>query len=65
MLYFLNNYTFPPLYRIVEGNFLEQHKEIAGCNSYYIDYKCQGFNICILHRWKLSNTTKNNREKAN
>ena len=32
-------HTFPPLHCVVEGNYLEKHKETAGCNIYYIYYK--------------------------
>ena len=34
-----HKHTFPPLHCVVEGNYLEKHKETAGGNLYYIDYK--------------------------
>ena len=37
---FWNKHTFPLLHCKVEGNDVEQHKEAAGGNLYYIDYKC-------------------------
>ena len=35
---------------MVEGNYLERHKEITGENLYYIDYKCQALisAFCII-----------------
>ena len=50
MLYFWNKHTFPSLHRMVEGNDLEQHKETAGGNLYYIDYKCKALisAFCIV-----------------
>ena len=32
-------HTFPPFHRVVEGNYLEQHKETSDGSLYYIDYK--------------------------
>ena len=32
-------HTFPPLHRVVKGNYLEQHKETSDGSVYYIDYK--------------------------
>ena len=52
--------SFPPLHHMLEENYLEQHKETGGGNLYYIDYKHNCFNICLLRRWRLSNTTNNN-----
>ena len=43
MLYFLNKLSFPSLHCMIEGNYLEQHKEVAGGNLYYVDYKCKAF----------------------
>ena len=51
-------------HRMVEGNYLKLHKETAGGNLYYIDYKLKDFNIYILCLWKLSNTTNKNGEQA-
>ena len=39
ILYFWDKYTFPPLHFIIEGNYLEQHKEAADGSLYYIDCK--------------------------
>ena len=33
---------------MIKGNYLEKHKEAAGGDLYYLDYKHKGFNICIL-----------------
>ena len=49
---------------MVEGNYLKLHRETAGGNLYYIDYKLKDFNIYILCLWKLSNTTNKNGEQA-
>ena len=39
MLNFWNKYTSSSLHCMIEGNYLEQHKEIAGGNLYYNDFK--------------------------
>ena len=41
ILYFWSKHTFPPVYFMVQGNYLDQHKEEAGGNLYYIGYKCR------------------------
>ena len=32
------NHTFPPYLRVIEGNYLEFHKEQKDCDLYYVDY---------------------------
>ena len=35
---------------MIQGNYIEQHKEEAGGNLYYIDYKCKALTsaFCIV-----------------
>ena len=53
VLYFWNNHTFPPLHCMIEGNYLEQHKEAEGGNLYYIDYtrKVVIYAFCIVENF--------------
>ena len=65
MLYFRNKHTFPPLDRMLEGNYLEQHKETAGGNLYYIDCKHKVFisAFCVVGDCQTPPTTEKKRSK--
>ena len=64
--YFSNKRTFPPLHCMIERHYLEQHKEAAGDNLYYIDYKIKALipAFCIVGNYSAPSTiTENNRSK--
>ena len=50
MLYFWNKLNFSPLHCMIEWIYLEQHKEAAGGDLFYANYKCKALisAFCIL-----------------
>ena len=56
--FFWNKRTFPPLHCMIEGNYLEQHKEIAGGNLHYIYYKSKALisAFCIVRNYSTPPT---------
>ena len=61
MLYFWNKHTFLPLHCMVQRNYLKQHKETAGGNLYYIDYKSKALisEFCIVGNCPTPTTITN------
>ena len=55
-------HTFPLLQCMIKGNYLEQLKEAAGCNLYYINYKRKASisAFCIVGKCCWTISTNNN-----